>query len=372
MRYPFTVMRERIRRCEGRVLDFAIGTDEEGPPQALLDVVRDHPELALRRTGAVEVEAYQAEAVRMLAREYDLEVEPDCVLPTPGGRAALAGVVASLLTPGDIAVIAEPAYPTFSRVAAKHGIRTSPMVLHAARGFSPDLSDIASIASRARLIALNYPNNPTGVTLPGGLPGELGSVLAPDAVVFNDATLAPLTYAERPRSLVGAAAEAAIHQPVLELHSLSKAMGLVGLPVAFLVGSAPVIASVRTYVDFVWTPPSALQSMLATSCLRDPARLASARARFGERIGRLHGALTRLGFRPYPAPSGLYVLCPVPASVGGRAVKDAWEAADELLDRFGVAAMPWEGPEGGFLRFAAMHRSEDLEALEALGPSLLG
>ena len=90
------------------------------------------------------------------------------------------------------------------------------------------------------------------------------------------------------------------------------------------------------------------------------------RTRFAERVTMLRVALLELGFDPYPTPAGLYVLCRMAPAISGRPVIDPWHAAEQLLDGFGVAVMPFAAAPGS-LRFSALYETSELDALVELG-----
>lgn len=365
-RYPFSTMRERLR---GRadVLDFAIGSGSAGVSPDLADLVRENPTAAWQRSSQIDIEQVQHAAAEFLACEYAVDVDPSDVLAAPGGRSALAAIVASLLTAGNQVVHTDPAYPTFGAVAARSGVSIQPLVLEPSRHFQPDAGSLPDTAHAADLVSLNFPNNPTGALLPDGFIADLGRLMRTGTVIFNDATLGPLTYEGVSRSILAHARDAQIEQPVLELHSIGKLLGVLGVPLSFMVGTREVIEQIRAYTDYVWTPPSCMQSRLAAACLRDRSSVGNARERCRLRMSRLVDTLHAIGLDPFPAPSGLYVLCPAPKTIAGDRVTGAQNAADALFDRLSLAVMAWDAPGGGYLRFSSLYRDEDIESLAALG-----
>ncbi len=376
-RYLFSTVRQRIREHRGRVLNFALGEHAPTPPPGVLELLRSHALLGLRRPDHAELAGYAEAACEMLEREYAVRVSPDSILPTPGGRGAMAALAAALIKPGDGVLVTEPGYPVFARLALQASGRVITAVLDPAREFVPDLRSLSESARASiRLAALNYPNNPTGAAVSDTLTAELSESLPADAVVFNDATYAPLVYDRQPASVLSpltppegtvrvSASPAAAS--AIELHSLSKVFGLGPLAVSFLAGPPDLLGKVRDFSEFTWSPLSALQLEVSRACFRDAAFLRDARARFGERVRRLIAALEAAGFRPYPTPSGLYVPVRAPAEVGGKPVASAREAAEVLLDEHGLAVVTWDTPLGGYLRFTALYREEDLDRLAELG-----
>jgi aspartate/methionine/tyrosine aminotransferase len=281
---------------------------------------------------------------------------------------AMSALGAALLEHGDAVLVTEPTYPVFARIASQLHAEVLAARLDPERDFAPDLEGFAvDRRGLVRIVALNYPNNPTGSLLSPVARVELERRLDSETVWFNDATYAPLTYDGPPFSLFSAGATPTEGCRAVELHSLVKIFALGPLSTAFLVGDETVLARVREYSEFVWSPMSSLQVRVARLCLEDAQHIRTVRDATQERLARLREVLEALGFEVFPARAGMYLLCPVPSAIGGRSVKDAAEAAELFLAQYGVAVMPWEVPPHRYLRFSGMYLADELEALRQLG-----
>lgn len=368
-RYPFSVIRERLRARGEEALDFAIGSVGFPLAETLSELVEKQPQLALRRCAPEEVESFAASAVEMLSRVYGIQLEPESVLPVPGSRVAMSTLTACVLSPDDDVLVTEPGYPAFARVAAHQHVRIWRVPLDPERDFLPELEQLSK-AGPLRLAALNYPNNPTGAVLSRQGIAELAQRLDPQSIVFNDAAYGPLVYEGSPPSLLGVAAAEKLEQPVLELHSLSKLFSLGPMGISFFIGSRSLIDELREYSDFAWAPLSSLHLQLARRCLVEEALLEGMREFFGRRIESLRATVSELGFEPYATPGGMYVLCRLPESIAGTPVTGAQQAADLLLDQFGLAVAAWEAAPHAYLRFSSLYREQDLASLARLGDRL--
>jgi LL-diaminopimelate aminotransferase len=372
LRYRFSVVRDRLQRHPAPYLDFVFGRHKYGLPDAIQETVRRHGELALRRCTREETQAFTRAAVGFLSRTYGAEVPDAAILPTPGGRAALSTLGATLISPGQIVVVTEPGYPVFDRVAAQSHAELKTVALDPEHGFEPDLEGVDGKGSDAvRLLALNYPNNPTGtVPSPAAIAG-MQDALDADAIWLNDATYGPLTYRERPFSLLSTKAVRDGQVRALELHSLAKLFPLGPLSASFLAGDRELIDPVREYSDFAWSPMSALQLRVAGECLAQDDHLAVLRDGLQERLTRLGDVLSQLGFDCFPVQGGMYQFCRAPSRVGGLEVRDADEAAEVLLASHDVAVMPFQVGQNAYVRFSALYLPEELEILAGLGPGLV-
>jgi aspartate/methionine/tyrosine aminotransferase len=365
--YLFEVIRQRIERHPGPVLDFALGRRREAAPEWLDALVAEQAALTLRRRLPDELERCVAAASSMLERIYGVRVAPESILPAPSGRAAMSALVSALIAPGDGVLVTEPSYPAFARLAAQRSARLAVATLDPGRDFAPDLSVMQDVDAAPRCAALNYPNNPTGAVIAPEVVTDLRGSLGPEGLLFNDAVYGPLTYEAPPLSLLYGEYAGGDGAPVIELHSLGKLFSLGPLGLAFLAGDGERIAAIRQYSDYAWTQISSLQLSVATRCLEGWQHVEGVRDGMRRRLAALRQVVEALGFEPYPTPAGMYLLCRRPGSVGGRSVSDAAGAAALLLDEYGLAVAPFEQPPHGYLRFSSAYRPEDLEALEALG-----
>ncbi len=366
-RYPFAVIKEKLHAKRDTVLDFAIGRRPVALPKPIEEYVRANAELALVPANRDDADAFRAAAADYLAREYGVTLPAHCILPTPGGRAAMTALIAAALGPGDKVAVTTPGYPAFARLAGHGHADILEMPLDPERNFAPDVSAaLAFRESPVRIVSINYPNNPTGATLSSEVVAALCTLCAHGSIVFNDATYGPLVYDETPRSLL---AEAPLQMPgveLVELHSFSKLFPLGPLAVSFLAGTEPLMESISTYSEFAWTPLSRLQLEITALGMRDEGRSEDLRRYFPDRIRDLSAALAALGFEPRPTRAGVYVLCAVPKSIDGLATVSAADAAERLIDEFDLAVVPLDTPQGTYLRFSALYQPADLQGLAGL------
>ena len=367
--YPFAVIRERLAKHPRPYLDFAMGRLVDPPPAWLAEFVRGEAGLALRRAGRDERAAFIETAAKMLRRVYGVSVAESEILLAPSGRAAMSALAAALIEPGDGVLVTEPGYPAFARVAAQRHARLHVVTLDPKRSFEPDLESPERSGGEGaiRVAGLNYPNNPTGALLRPAVLARLRERLDARALIFNDAVYGPLTHEGPPFSMLSEDLAAAGETQIVELHSLGKLFALGPLGVAFFVGSAEPIARIAQYSDFAWTQLSSLQVRTAIRCLEGWEHVEQRGKALHERLSRLRGVVTKLGFEPFPTPAGMYLLCPLPTRLGGRAVNDATQAAEMLLREHDLALAPFEAAAASYLRFSTSYRLEDLDALAGLG-----
>jgi aspartate/methionine/tyrosine aminotransferase len=370
-RYPLTAIKEKLIERRGRALDFAIGRQSIPLPETIDDWIQANADQALKPAGRAEVDEFAHAASVFLAREYRAEIPVTRILPAPGGRAAMSAFIACALSPGDKVLVTEPGYPAFARLATHRHAEVLVSFLDPGNGFAPQLTSIVEADNGPiRVIAMNYPNNPTGAKLSSDIITKLGEITAASTILFNDATYGPLVYDESPGSLLGNGMSETSQIEMVELHSLSKLFPLGPVAASFLAGSEEMMQSVSTYSEFAWSPLSKLQLKATTMCLQDEARLHELREFFPAQLRALRQTLISIGLEPYPTPAGVYTICPVPSHIAGKSVASGEEAANRLMDEFDLAVLPLDTPRHSYLRFSSLYHAEDLERLSGLGARL--
>ncbi|MCP4895741.1 MAG: pyridoxal phosphate-dependent aminotransferase [bacterium] len=354
---------------EGPVLDFALGRHRDEPSSSVQKLIKNRSyDGSLSASSPDQIKAFSAAAAAMLAQIYKVEVAPQSILPVAGGRPALTLVAASMIKPGETVAIVEPAYPAFERIAVQLGAEILPVPPDPDQGFVPDGESINADALRlVSMTAVNFPNNPTGaVPAPNAL-RSLFDRLPSWSLVFNDATYGPLTFDGSPWTVFNDVAATFPRLRYLELHSLSKLFGTGPLPVSFLVGEDEEMTALREFSEFASSAQSALQVEVATECLKDTSHLKSLKDHYFQRMAGLGETLETLGFEPLPVSSGMYLMCRVPMVIGEHSVANADEAAQVLLDTWGVAVVPWEIGRNSYLRFSARYTEDELAQLRTMG-----
>jgi len=367
-RYPFAIIKEKLHARRGVVTDFAMGARRLTLPGELSEWLRANSSLAFKVAGPDAIRAFKDAAGLLLQQEYGLSADHEQIVPIPGGRVAMTAIAACILRPEDAVLVTEPGYPAFARLASHWHTAVYPVPLDPERGFAPNLSGLTPEQLHdVRIFSLNYPNNPSGGVLSEDARATvLATAAKANALVFNDNVYGPLTYASQPSSLLTESTDV----DVIELHALTKMYPLGPQGASFLAGSNATMREIATYSEYAWAPMSAMEVQATTWCLRDTAGRANIKSAFKVQLDSLQKTLADVGFDPYPVPAGIYVLCRMPASIAGRQIATAEEAALMLLDDFDLAVVPWEQGPNHYLRFTSMYRPEDLQRLQELGDKL--
>jgi len=303
------------------------------------------------------------------ARRFDVELDPESeVIPALGAKEAIFNLNLAFLDPGDYALAADPGYPVYTAGPWLAGAEPVLMALEPERGFTPDLEAIdADVLRRAKLMYLDYPNNPTGAVVPEGFFERVVAFAREhEILVVHDNAYSEITYD-------GYRAPSFLQTPGakdvgIEVFSLSKGYNMTGWRCAVLVGNAQALKTywqLKTNIDSGMFEAVQLAGVAALSPAAD-AEVASMSELYRRRRDLVCDALRKIGVEVRPPRGTIYVWAPVPAGFA-----DSAAYCEHVLERTGVVLTPGAayGPAGeGWFRISLTTPDDRLlEAVERLG-----
>ena len=302
-------------------------------------------------------------------RRFDVDLDPDGeIIPAIGAKEAIFNLNLAFLDPGDYALAADPGYPVYTGGPWLAGAEPVLMALDPERGFVPDLGAFdADIVRRAKLMYLNYPNNPTGAVVPDGFFEEVVDFAgANDILVVHDMAYSEIVFDgyEAPSFLATAGAK----DVGIEVYSFSKGFNMTGWRCGMLVGNAEALQTywrLKTNIDSGLFEATQLAAVAAMSPEAD-AETASMIELYKRRRDLVCDALEAIGVHVRRPHATIYVWAPVPE---GFASSEAY--AEHVLEEAGVVISPGSiyGPAGeGWFRISLTTPDERLmEAVNRLG-----
>ncbi len=305
---------------------------------------------------------------RFYARRFGVTLDPETeIVPALGAKECVFNLNLAFLDPDSIALAADPGYPVYTGGPLLAGSEAVLMPLLPERGFAPDLDAIGGdVAQRARLLYLNYPNNPTGAVLPDGLferAVQFGR--EHDVLIVHDASYTETTFD-------GYVAPSFLETPGakevgVEVFSLSKGWNMTGWRTAAIAGNAEAVNSywhLKTNIDSGMF--EAVQ--LAAAAALDAGPPEEMRAIYQRRRDLVCDALREIGVDVTPPKGTIYVWAPVPSGHTSASY------CEMVLEESGVVVSPGGayGPNGeGFFRISLTVPDARLaEAVERLRDSL--
>ncbi len=302
------------------------------------------------------------------ARRFGVSIDRETeVMPAIGAKECIFNLNLAFLDPGDVALAADPGYPVYTGGPLLAGGEAALMPLVPDRGFAPDLDAIApDTLARAKLMFLNYPNNPTGAIVPDGL-FERAVELARehDLLVVHDNAYSETTYD-------GYVAPSFLETPGatqvgVEVFSLSKGYNMTGWRCAAIVGNPEAIAlywRLKSNVDSGLFEAVQLAGAAALGPELDD-QVKAMNTVYQRRRDLVCDALAQAGVDVSPPRGTIYVWAPVPDGFDSSAAY-----CEHVLEQAAVVISPGSayGPNGeGFFRISLTTPDDRLlEAVERL------
>jgi LL-diaminopimelate aminotransferase len=303
---------------------------------------------------------FKRSVARWYKRRFGVELDADSeVLTLIGSKEGIAHLPLAFINPGDLALVPSPAYPVYYITTMFAGGESYFMPLVRENKFLPDLKAIpADVARRAKLIFVNYPNNPTGATAERDFYQKVVDFAKEfDLIVCHDAAYTEMAFdGYRPMSFLELPGAKDVG---IEFHSLSKTYNMTGWRLGFAVGNAEILnglGQVKSNIDsgafnaVQYAGIAALED--DQSCVYEMQRIYQARR------DALVGGLRQIGLYPALPKATFYVWCPIPAKYKSK------EFTTLLLREAGIVTTPGSGfgePGEGYIRMALTVSKERIE-----------
>jgi LL-diaminopimelate aminotransferase len=369
--YMFAELEQRIeaKRDEGiDVISLGIGDPDTPTFRYIVEAMRE-------AVGDPEAQRYPSNRGRREFREtfsdfylqrFGVEIDPVTeVIPAIGAKECIYNLCFAFLDPGDVALASDPGYPVYTSGPVLAGAEAYLLPLRPDLGFVPDLTAIApEKLDAARLLFINYPNNPTGAVVPDGFFERVVEIAERhEILIVHDNAYSETTYDGyvAPSFLATPGAK----EVGVEVFSLSKGYNMTGWRCAAILGNSEAI---RTYWRLKTNVDSGLfeaVQLAGAAALRGPRGAVEEMCRIYERRRDLVvGALRDIGVE-VEAPKGtIYIWAPVPSGHTSASF------AEMVLEEAAVVVSPGSmyGPSGeGFFRISLTTPDELLtEAVQRL------
>lgn len=350
------------------VINLGVGDPDRPTPRPIIESLQKNVENPAFHQYALDQGApeLRRSIADFMKRRYGVSVDPETeILPLIGSKEGIAHFPMAVLNPGDVSLVPDPCYPVYRSSTWFAGGEVHTMPLEARLGFRPDFDAIPQdVWSRARLMFLNYPNNPTGAT--ADLPffqNVVDRARTHGVVVAQDAAYNEMYFAEPPPSLLQIDGAKDV---TIEFHSLSKTFNMTGWRVGFAVGGAPMIAALgqlKANTDSgIFT---AIQFAGKTALDEYETITPPLRALYLERRDAFVGGLKKIGWDVPTPQATFYVWIPCPKGISSM------ELSGRLLEEANVVTTPGIGfgqsAEGYIRATLTVDTPRLLEAVDRIG-----
>ncbi len=309
---------------------------------------------------------FRVSVAEWYGKRFGVQLDPVSeVLTLIGSKEGIAHLPLAFINPGDLALVPSPAYPVYHIATMFAGGESWFMPLVKENRFLPDLDDIPTeVARRAKLMFINYPNNPTGAVAERGFFEQVVEFAKKyEIIVCHDAAYTEMAFdGYRPMSFleVPGAKEVGI-----EFHSLSKTYNMTGWRLGFVVGNAEVVGGLGQIKSNIDSGAfNAVQFAGIKALEGDQSPVAENCRIYGERRDILIEGLKAAGLDAEAPKATFYVWCPTPAGFTSK------EFTALLLTEAGIVTTPGSGfgePGEGYVRMALTVPKERIrEAVERI------
>jgi len=369
--YLFVEISRKIakKKTEGiNVISFGIGDpDLETPPRVIDELRQTALDPVNHRYPETDgLPEYRKAVSDWYRRRFGVSLDSDKeILPLIGAKEGIGHASFCFIDPGDIALVPDPGYPVYSVGTWFSGGECHWMPLKQENGWVPDLTAIPSdVAKRAKVIWLNYPNNPTGAVVESDYLKEVVQFAKEfDIAVMYDAAYTevafdgyrPISFMEIPGAIdVG-----------LEFHSLSKSYNMTGWRLGSAVGNQDMIEALMVIKSNLDSGvPNAVQYMGIEALKISDHEIESRNTIYQQRRDKVVSALEKMGLEVTSPKAGLYVWAKVPVGYTSA------QFAEILLEERDVVVTAGNGygPSGeGYIRLSLTISESDLsEGLDRL------
>ncbi len=361
------------------IIDLGVGEpDEMAYPQVVktLQAEAARPEnRGYADNGGPEFRAAAAEYMKKVFGVRDLDPETE-IVHSIGSKTALSLLPAAFVDPGDAVIMTVPGYPVLGTHAQYYGGNVFNVELTEENDFLPNLGSIPrDVLEKAKILVLNYPNNPTGACATEDFfRRAVRFARENNLILVQDAAYAALVFEGKPLSIL---AVPGARDVAVELHSLSKSHNMTGWRLGFVCGNPRIV---KAYGDIKNNSDSgqflAIQKA-GVAALKDPSITGEITRKYSRRMDLLVKALNGAGFRA-AKPGGtffLYARAPRAATRKGKTTRfDSAEAFSQwLIGEQLISTVPWDeaGPYVRFsVTFEAMGEKEEKRIAEEIGRRL--
>ena len=369
--YVFAKLGSRIRELVGAGKDIVrldIGSPDLPPPDFIVETMYRSAQKAAHHgyAGYYGTPELRSSIAQYYERRFGVYLDPEkAIVPLIGSKEGIANIALAFVDAGDVVLVPDPGYPTYTLGTYLAGGEPYRVPLLAENGYLPDLEAIpGDVVRAAKILWLNYPNNPTGATAPMEfLEQVVAFARQHDILICHDNPYCDVVFD-------GYVAPSLLEVPgaldvALEFNSLSKTYNMAGWRVGMAVGSrvaVEALARTKTNIDSGIFRP--LQDAAVVALTGDQSWLEGRNEIYRQRRDIILAGLSAVDIEATKAKASLYVWAKTPHGYTSEAF------ATLLLEEAGVSIAPGTafGPNGeGHIRISLGQATERIrEAMERI------
>lgn len=363
----------RKEHPEMKLIDMGVGEPDWPADNLVVKTLADQAGLPENRWYSDNgISEFQEAAAEYLERVYGITgiVPSDNIIHGIGSKPILALLPLCFINPGDILLTTVPGYPVTATYTRYLGGEVYNIPLLEPNSFLPDLGSVPnSILKKAKLMYLNYPNNPTGAVATKAFFEKVVEFASRNnIVVIHDAAYSALTYdGYKPLSFLSVKGAMDVG---VEVHSLSKAFNMTGWRIGFICGNNKAVKAYATVKDNTDSGQFRAIQKAAVQALKHTEITGNTITKYSRRFNILVEALTELGFSARKPQGSFYCYVKAPSGTeDGREFRTAAEFSEFLIREALISTVPWDDA-GRYIRFSvtfeADNRDEEMEVINEM------
>jgi LL-diaminopimelate aminotransferase len=362
-----------------KLIDMGVGEPDEAAFPEVIEALKEEASKWENRTYADNgIQEFKDAVVRYMDALYGVELDADTeVIHAIGSKSALSLLPACFINPGDITIMTVPGYPVMGTWTNYLGGEVVNLPLLAENGFLPDLESLTEDQrKRAKLLYLNYPNNPTGASATVEF-FEKAIKFARDnnILIVSDSAYAPLNFKGKPLSILSIPGGKDV---AIELHSMSKGFNMTGWRLSWVCGNPLAVKAFAHVKDNADSGQFAAIQKASIKALDNQAEITPKICeKYERRLRSMTETLEKIGF-PAKMPEGsFYLYVKAPKGIeGGETFESGEDFSQWLIREKLISSVPWDDA-GNYVRFGATFVArggieEEKEVLDEFAKRLSG
>lgn len=348
--------RESMSKNPNRqLIDLGVGEPDAMADEQVLEVLQTEAKKPENRyyadNGILELKKAAATYLKEVFGVDDLDAETE-INHVIGSKSALAMIPTAFINPGDITLMPTPNYPVLGTHTKYLGGEVVHLPLLEENSFLPQLDTLSfEVLERAKLLYLNYPNNPTGAVVDREFFEKVVDFAKKhQLIVIHDAAYAGLVFdGEKPLSFLSVPGAKEVG---IELHSLSKSFNMTGWRIGFIAGNAKLVSAIATVKDNFDSGQFIPIQKAAAYALSKPSITKQTAEKYSRRHDQLAALLRECGFNANKPKGSFFLYVKIPKAVaGGPEFQSAEQFSHYLITEHLISTVPWDDA-GCYVRFS--------------------
>ena len=336
------------------IIDLGVGEpDEPADELVVAELAKEAPKAENRWYADNGIPEFQNAALKYMEDVFGLSgLSASQINHSIGSKSALSILPKALINTDDYVLMTIPGYPVFGTHSGYLGGKVHNLELKKENGFLPDLKSIPKeILEKAKVLVLNYPNNPTGALATKEFYEEVVAFAKEyHIVVVSDAAYSTLVFDGKPLSFLSIPGAMDVG---IELHSLSKSFNMTGWRIGFCVGNELLVKAFASVKDNSDSGQFRAIQKAGALALANPQITERLCEKYNRRLTKLAGLFSKHGFDATPSPGTFFMVFEAAKGTkNGDRFANGEECSQFLIENCHISTVPWDDV-GHYLRLSA-------------------